>query len=187
MSNTAELKSKSGIYHIMMRSISVEDAFKEDEDKEQFIWTLKHYKKEYGYELYAYCIMNNHVHVLLKEGKDSISQIADTISSAYVFWYSWKHKRCGNLFPEPFKGEPVEDDVEFINILRYIHQKPLKAGLVNSIEEYKWSSYHEYINEPKIVDIDLGLKLISKNNNSPESFIKFHNEITDDNYMDVEV
>lgn len=80
----------------------------------------------------------------------------------------------------------MENDSCFLTVLRYIHQNPLKAGLVNSLEEYKWSSYHEYIKGSKVVDIRIGLELISEKNSKIESFIRFNKEATNDVCMEIE-
>lgn len=186
MPRTARLKSESGIYHIILRGINRQSIFEDDEDKEKFIQVMGQYKKKCGYEIYAYCLMGNHVHILLKEKQEALSQIMKRISSSYVYWYNWKYERCGHLFQERFKSEPVEDDNYFLTVLRYIHQNPLKAGLVKSLEEYKWSSYHEYTKECRIVDIEFGLELISGNNNKIESFIRFTNETNNDVCMEME-
>ena len=185
MARAARMKSQSGIYHIIIRGINRQSIFEEDEDKERFIRIMEKYKEKCGYEIYAYCLMNNHVHILIKENREPLSLIMKRISSSYVYWYNWKYQRCGHLFQERFKSEPVEDESYFLIVLRYIHQNPLKAGIVKSLAEYKWSSYHEYIKECKIVDTRLALELISENNNQIESFIRFNNEVIDDRCMEV--
>lgn len=169
-----------------MRGINRQNIFEDDEDKEKFIQVIEQYKEKCGFEIYAYCLMGNHVHILLKETQETISQIMKRISSSYVYWYNWKYQRCGHLFQERFKSEPVENDSYFLTVLRYIHQNPLKAGLVKSLEEYKWSSYHEYIKAGRIVDIGLGLELISQKNNKIKSFIRFNSEAANDVCMEIQ-
>ena len=88
--------------------------------------------------------MGNHVHLLLKEGSETIGDIMKRISSSYVYYYNHKYDRVGHLFQERFKSQPVNDFSYFTTLLRYIHQKPLKAMLVDSIDEYEWSSWQEY-------------------------------------------
>lgn len=187
MPRKARQKSESGIYHIIVRGINRQSIFENEEDKEKFIEVIEKYKEKCGYEIYGYCLMDNHVHILLKEKQETLSQIMKRISSSYVYWYNWKYQRRGHLFQERFKSEPVEDDSYLLTVLRYIHQNPLKAGLVKSLGEYKWSSYYEYIKENRIVDIELGLKLIAGNNNNEiESFIRFNNEMNNDVCMELQ-
>ena len=88
--------------------------------------------------------MGNHVHLLLKEGSETIGDIMKRIASSYVYYYNHKYDRVGHLFQERFKSQPVNDFSYFTTLLRYIHQNPLKAMLVDSIDEYEWSSWQEY-------------------------------------------
>jgi len=156
-------KSESGIFHVMFRGINRQTIFEDDEDRERFLETILHFKAISKYELYGYCLMSNHVHLLIKEIEDEISTSIKRISSSYVYWYNWKYGRCGHLFQERYKSEIVENDDYFITCLRYIHQNPVKAGLVKSVYEYKWSSYNEYIRNPVITDTDFALHMYSTN------------------------
>jgi hypothetical protein len=109
------------------------------------------------------------------------------ICGSYVYWYNWKYQRIGNLFQDRFKSEPVENESYFVIVQRYIHQNPLKARLVGSIEQYKWSSFKKYINKTKFADADYLLKLF--NNDREEAikgFYQFNNEVNDDVCLDIE-
>ncbi len=140
-------KSSSGIYHIMLRGINKQDIFNDQEDRLRFTTILEKNKEQSGYELYGYCLMHNHVHLLLKEVDEKIAQAMKRIGASYVYWYNKKHQRCGHLFQDRFKSEKVEDDRYLLVALRYIHQNPLKAGLVKDLGEYRWSSYNDYLSQ----------------------------------------
>ncbi len=180
MPRQARKKSESGIYHIMLRGINQQQIFEDEEDKLRFLETLSKYKEQCGYEIYAYCLMGNHVHILLKEGKENLTLVLKRIAGSYVYWYNWKYRRCGHLFQDRFKSEPVEDDSYFLTVIRYIHQNPLKAGICKNIDEYKFSSYDEYVKRTNFVDTGLCFGIIEK-----EQFIKFNNEINDDVCLDI--
>ncbi|ADU32125.1 transposase [Evansella cellulosilytica] len=154
-------KSKTAIYHIMLRGINKQTIFEDDNDKHKFLETLAKYKVISCFELYGYCLMDNHVHLLMMETKEPISTIMKRISSSYVYWYNRKYHRCGHLFQERFKSESVESARYFITVLRYIHQNPLRAGLVESVFDCKWTSIHEYLHKVHITDIDRALNLFS--------------------------
>ena len=141
MPRTARKKSNTGIYHVMLSGINQQRIFEDDEDNEKFLLTLSDCKKAGGFELYGYCLMGNHVHLLIKVAKEELEQIFRRIEARYVYWYNWKYKRSGHLFQDRYKSEPVEDDRYFVSVLRYIHQNPVKAKLCKKPEEYKWSSY----------------------------------------------
>ncbi|KUP04420.1 transposase [Bacillus coahuilensis p1.1.43] len=162
MPRKARKKSRTGIYHVMIRGINQQMIFEEDEDKYAFLRTLERYKIVSRFELYSYCLMDNHVHLLIKEAEEPISKVIMRLSSSFVYWYNSKYDRCGHLFQERFKSEVVEDPRYFLTVLRYIHQNPLKAGLSTSVWESKWTSIREYIQEVNIVDINRGLGMFSE-------------------------
>lgn len=187
MPRQARKKSASGIYHIMMRGINRQTIFEDEEDYQRFIETIDRYKETCGYEIYAYCLMGNHVHLLLRVGHEPLEQVMRRICGSYVYWYNWKYQRTGNLFQGRFKSETVEEDAYFMVVLRYIHQNPLKAGMVSRNEHYKWSSISEYITRPKIVDTDFPLALFSQDREKAvKSLIDFCNMANDDKCLDME-
>ena len=164
MPRAAREKSSSGIYHVMLRGINKQTIFEDDEDNERFLQTIANTKKISMYELYAYCLMGNHVHFLLKTVNEDLSQIFRRIGASYVYWYNQKHNRTGHLFQDRYKSEIVDNDRYFITVFRYIHNNPVKAGLCKSHEEYKWSSYGEYITKSQIVDCDFPVSIIGAGN-----------------------
>ena len=83
-----------------------------------------------NYILYAYCLMSNHIHLLIRERKDTIGMAIKRIASSYVYYYNHKYSRDGHLFRERFKSETVNDMAYFLALLRYIHQNPVKVGMV---------------------------------------------------------
>lgn len=169
-------KSESGIYHIMMRAINRQAIFEDDEDKEKFLETIKNLQKIGKYEVYSYCVMDNHVHLLIKETSETISNTIKRISSSYVYWYNRKYERSGHLFGERFKSEPVESEEYFLTALRYIHQNPVKAGLYENVEDYKWSSYNEYIKGATITDINFALEMFSDDKMKAIKLFKKHSK-----------
>lgn len=181
MPRQARRLSESGIYHIMLRGINQQIIFECDEDKEKFLQTLNHYKAISEYKIFAYCLMSNHIHLLLKVEKENLDLILKRIAGSYVYWYNWKYKRTGHLFQDRFKSEPVEDDNYYFTVLRYIHQNPVKGGICRKVKDYKYSSYNEYITKPNLTDIDFCYSIIDK-----EQFIDFHNELNDDKCLDIE-
>lgn len=180
-------KSRSGIYHIMLRGINRQTIFEDEKDNGRFLDTLKEYKDVSGYKLYAYCLMGNHVHLLMKEEQEDLSTIMRRIGASYVYWYNMKYERCGHLFQDRFKSEVVESERYFLTALRYIHQNPLKAGIVKDIDSYKWSSYREYLRDEILADTGFAFGLFSNDRKkAEEAFVKFHQIENDDECLDVE-
>ena len=146
MPRTARETSETGIYHVILRGINQQNIFEEEEDKNRFLFILQDTKKTCGYELYAYALMNNHVHLLIKTGDAPLEEIFKRIGGKYVYWYNTKYQRSGHLFQDRFKSEPVEDEEYLLTVICYIHYNPLKAGLCDTLD-YKYSSFADYIFE----------------------------------------
>ena len=181
MPRQARKKSKTGIYHIMLRGINQQQIFEDSEDFDKFLQVLKDCKAISEFKIFAYCLMGNHIHLLIQEVVEPIEQIMKRIATRFVYWYNIKYQRVGHLFQDRFKSEPVEDDVYFLTVLRYIHQNPIKAGICKKLENYQYSSYNEFLGLPYLVDCDFVFDMIDK-----EQFINFNNETSFDRCLDVE-
>lgn len=172
-------KSETGIYHIMLRGMNKQTIFEDEQDKIKFTSILKRYKGLCNYQLFAYCLMDNHIHLLLKVESEP-GEIIKRLASSYVYWYNWRHKRIGHLFHDRFRSEPVETDQYFLTVLRYIHQNPVKGGLCKQIAEYKYSSYSDYLCTSNLVDTDFCFDILDS-----KQFVQFNNEYTDETCLDI--
>ena len=132
----ARKKAESGIYHVMLRGIDRQQIFEDTEDYYRFLDIVHECREECEFKLYAYCLMGNHVHLLLKVETDSLETIFKKIGGRYVYYYNVKYQRIGHLFQDRFKSEPVDDDSYFLTVLRYIHQNPVKAKLCSKVAEF---------------------------------------------------
>ena len=130
----------------MMRGINKQVIFEDDGDRRFFLKTLGHCKEVSGFRLYAFCLMSNHVHLLMETGEEPLETVFKRIGSGYVKWYNQKYQRVGHLFADRFRSENVESERYFMTVLRYILWNPVKAGMVFSPDRYPWSSYRAYEN-----------------------------------------
>jgi len=162
----AREKSKSGVYHLILRGINRQTIFEDNEDRKRFLYTLNRYKKICDYNIYAYCLMENHLHLLIKIGAEPLEQIMRHIAGSYVYWYNQKYERIGNLFQDRFKSEPIETDTYLLTVSRYIHQNPLKAGVVKAPGDFTWSSYRDYLEGKGITDISFILSIFNNDKKS---------------------
>ncbi|MFZ5597032.1 MAG: REP-associated tyrosine transposase [Bacillota bacterium] len=190
MSRQQRKKSKSGYYHIMIRGNERRKIFQDDEDKLRFIETLYEKKQENRFSLHAFCLMDNHVHLMVSEGIEDVAKVMKRILVSYVYYFNKKYKREGHLFQDRFKSETVEDDSYVLALARYIHQNPVKAGMVNSAGEYKWSSYTCYLDESnyfsKVVETQTVLGLLSVDkSNAKKRFEEYMNEETQEEFIDL--
>jgi putative transposase len=188
MPREARKKSNSGVYHIMLRGINKQTIFEEDDDRRRFIGTLKRYQETSNFILHGYCLMDNHIHLLLQETEESISEVLKRISSSYVYWYNLKYERSGHLFQERFKSENVESTASFLKVLRYIHQNPIKAGLAGNVFDCKWTSINEYVGKVNLIDNNKVLHLFSPDQKiALELFIQYMGESNQDECLDDDV
>ena len=180
MPRSARERSHSGIYHIMLRGINKQNIFEESEDYEKILELLQQSKEIDGITLYGYCLMPNHIHLLLKEGKAPLEQTMKRFGSKYAVWFNTKYQRVGHLFQDRFKSETVEDPPYFLTALRYIHFNPVKAGLVKSPQDYVFSSYGCYFGNDAFVDTETAFSYLPK-----ELFAEYHAAGCPETCMDI--
>lgn len=180
MSRPARILSQSGLYHILFRGINRQNLFEEEKDYEKMLEIIKEVKEEKGFRIHGYCLMTNHVHLFICEKETGdIKKIMHKILTKYVGWYNYKYSRSGTLIGNRYKSEPIEDESYYLNLLRYIHQNPIKSGISQNMEDYKWSSYSEYIKKSakEIVDTEVFLLMFSEEEKRAiELFKEFHEE-----------
>ena len=181
MPRKARVKSESGIYHVMLRGINQQQIFEEDADYDKLLQIIAEYKATSEFELYAYCLMSNHIHLLIKERKEPLQQVIKRIGTKFVYWYNTKYQRVGHLFQDRYKSEAVEDWRYLKTVLVYIHRNPLKSGICKSLNDYKYSSYSEYLTEAKIVDTELIME-----NWDSEQFEEAHRKDVVEKCLDIE-
>ncbi len=173
--------SELKVYHTIIRGIDKQDIFLSEKDKVKFIEIIKNTKEKYNYEVYVYCLMDNHVHLVIYDKNEDISKIMQSIEISYAGYFNRKYQRTGNLFQNRFFSKRVEDREYLKNLCRYIHQNPLKVGIAKT-EKYKWSSYNKYLKFNKFVDTRLILSIFSENiEEAKEEFVKFHNVNIEEN------
>ena len=179
MPRTARMKSESGIYHVILRGNNQQRIFEDDQDYQTFMQILSNQRKQCGFVLYSWCLMPNHIHILLKEKDTPLSTIFRKIGSSFVWWYNRKYKRVGHLFQDRFLSEVVEDQFYFQTVIRYIHLNPVKGKICKAPEKYIYSSYNWMFNSGRYSDTDLIFKLFPK-----KEFEEYHKEKNDDLCLD---
>jgi len=182
--------SNSGYYHIMLRGNERKNIFHDDQDKRHFLGVLNSKKENSSYYLHAFCLMNNHVHLMLSKGKEEIPVIMKRINVSYVYYFNNKYNRVGHLYQDRYKSEIVEDDTYALCLARYIHQNPVKAGLVKDLDSYYWSSYNSYVNDKnewtQLIDKKTILGLFSENRSTAlKEFVRFMSEDGDESFIDL--
>jgi putative transposase len=176
-------KSLSNVYHCMLRGVNKQDIFFEDKDYLEFQNIIQKTKKNYLYQLYSYVLMPNHIHLEIKDENKELSQIIHSIATSYAIYFNKKYKRKGHLFENRFLSKNVENTFYMLNLVRYIHQNPVKASICQ-MEQYKWSSYFDYFEniptkeKEKITDTEEVFNMfLSSKEQSKEKFLEFNQQI----------
>lgn len=181
MARTARLQSLSGIYHIIIRGINKQDIFLDNIDKRKFLKELEKNKKIYEYDLLAYCLMDNHVHLLLNDNNCKLSKLMQSLTISYVSYFNKKYERVGHLFQNRFVSKCVNDERYLLVVQKYIHQNPEIAG-IDKTNKYKWSSYNEYVTKPKICDTKFILDIFGS-----DAGLSFENYTLDNSKRNVKI
>lgn len=145
MGRPLRIEYPGAYYHVTSRGNERKDVFNNDKDREQFLSYLESSVNRYDAIIHAYCLMNNHYHLILETPSGNLSKIMQHINGAYTNYFNIKRKRSGHLFQGRFKAILVEADEYAQELSRYIHLNPVRANIVKRPEEYRWSSYLDYI------------------------------------------
>jgi len=174
----------------MLRGNERRNIFLDQEDKLRFIETIGNKKLEQRFYLHAFCLMDNHIHLMISEGTEDIAKVIKRITVSYVLYFNKKYKRVGHLFQDRYRSEAIESDEYILSLARYIHQNPVKANIVKMPGEYKWSSYNGYLKKEnyssKILDKEIILGLVSRaGKKEEEQFIRYMNEKNNDSFLEL--
>lgn len=156
--------SASGVYHIMWRGIDKMQLYCDDADCIHFLSILDFVQND-DFIVLAYCLMGNHVHLLIKTARDTTAPLESTMKKLgmrYAAHYNRRYQRIGPVYQGRYKSQPVESTSYFLRVLRYIHANPVAAGIAPAMDAYRWSSYCDYFSSRKPlcrVDTSYALRL----------------------------
>ena len=154
MARLARVKSETGMYHVMVRSLSEFDLFRDADDKIKYLALVQKYQYKYGFAVYAYCLMDNHGHFIIDCLGADISKIMQVIDFCYAQYYNRKYKRRGPVFQDRFKSKVVNNERYLVTLSAYIHNNPKDIkGYSDNVASYPFSSLKEYINETNTFNI----------------------------------
>ena len=186
MARQARKVSPTKYYHVMMRGNNREKIFTHKEQKLYFIELLSNYKKpQPSVEIAAYCVMDNHVHILIAGEIDDLSEVMKRINIKYAMKFNKEADRIGHVFQDRYRSEVIVNDICLLQVVRYVHNNPVKAKIVKRPEDYPWSSYREYFGYiPKVINqkqIDFIMAFFS---NKIDLLKSFHQEEDHGEYLE---
>ena len=149
MGSKARTWYPNSAYHITTRGNRRSDIFKDGEDFEVYLKMLEEALDFYNneFELICYCLMDNHVHLVIYTKEKHLKYFISRVNSIYAKYFNKKHNYIGHLYQDRYFSEVIESDAQMLETSRYVHLNPFRAGMVEKPEEYKWSSYSMYIGE----------------------------------------
>jgi putative transposase len=168
MPRKAREKNRESIYHIICRSVSEFSLFREDEDKAYYLGLLKRYKEKYKCSIYAYILMDNHLHLHFDPRGYDVSKFMQCTNVAYVRYYNIKYKRHGPVFQERFESRVLDSDEYNLTVSAYIHNNAKDIeGYSGRGDMYPYSSYGIYMGKRKdaldLVDLSFVMELFNAN------------------------
>lgn len=164
MPRIARLTYSGAYYHVLSRGLERRNIYKTVRDRERYLEILEESVFRYHLKIHSYCLMSNHYHLLIQTLDDNLSIAMKYINGSYATYFNAKYKRVGPLFSSRFKSVLVEENPYILELSRYIHLNPVRAGMVDKAESYRWSSYRDFIGYRKTgwLEIDWLLKMFGE-------------------------
>ena len=153
--------SEYGYLQIYTRGVARQIIFEDRDDRVFYLHLLKRFSQETSVIINAFCLMENHVHLIVNDEVHHISQFMHLLNMSYSGYFNRKYKRTGHLFSGRFKSVPIESEDYLLTAFRYVLNNPRKAGIC-SAQEYQWSSYSRYGNPNSFVDTAVFRELIGE-------------------------
>ncbi len=182
MARQARIISKNNYYHILMRGNNRAYIFENNIEKQIFWNKLCELELEQDIQLAAWCIMDNHAHLVAKIEPEKISKAMKRLNTSFAMHYHRINHSIGHVFQGRYKSVPIESEPSLMNVIRYVHNNPVKANMIKHINEYKWSSYQNYLAGPKNDIMEFIWQLFDKNE---KKYIDFHQEEDYREYLEI--
>jgi putative transposase len=150
------------LYHVVARGNRREPVFLGHGDYETYLHRLAVYRAGYAVTLHAYCLMPNHVHLVLRTAEASLARFMQSLQQSYTQRFNWRYGQVGHVFQGRYKAFLCETDEYLVTLVRYVHLNPVRAGLAEHAEDYPYSGHRAYLGEvaTDLVDPTLVLSLV---------------------------
>lgn len=150
MARQWRIQFEGAIYHVMCRGIERGMIFLDEEDYLRFLGYVEKMVEKFQLDIFAFVLMGNHYHFLLRTPLPNLSKAMQWLQTAYSVYYNLKHHRVGHLFQGRYKSILVGEEKYWQSLSFYIHLNPICAGMVKELKDYRWSSYHDYVKLKKV-------------------------------------
>lgn len=178
MPRKPRIEFPGAFYHIIVRGNHGQVVFHDDQDKKKFLSVLNDYWVKFDFTLYAFVLLDNHVHILIETQNIPLSKIMQGANQRYTQYYNLRYKQSGHLFQGRYKAILCQRDSYLLKLVSYIHLNPVRAGIVLKPSEYTWSSHISYLNNSKseFLNTSFVLDLLSRSSkNARKKYLQFVN------------
>ncbi len=164
MARPPRLEFPGAVYHVTARGNERRAVFRDTHDRERYLTRVAIYREKFRFQLLAFCLMSNHLHLAIRTGQAGLSRIMAGLQSSYAQWFNRRHNRVGHLFQGRYGALLVQEERHLFALLRYIHLNPVRAGIVEKPEDYTWSSdrWFRQATGPEWLDLDASLQEFGK-------------------------
>ena len=159
MTHKPRQQSESGFYHVVTKGDGAQIVFESDRDRIRYLQKLADACDDFGTIIHTYCLMSNHVHLLVQDPKQNLGYFMKQLNERYAMYFRTITGRVGHIFQRPYWSEPIKTDEHFLCVVRYIHANPQVAGIC-ATSQYKWSSYQAHLAESPLVEVDFTRDLL---------------------------
>ena len=186
MPRLARKNIQSPYCHVIVQGINREHIFKEDYLKDTYKNILKKYLKEIEVKILSYCIIDNHAHFLIYSDKtEYMTKLMRKVNTSYAMLYNSLNNRIGYVFRDRYFTQMISSEEQLYNCIVYIHNNPVKAKIVSKMNEYKYSSYREYIGKKELITNE-GIKLVfGSSKNYIATFKEIHKNVEIGDIIDI--
>jgi len=178
MARKPRIEFEGAFYHVIARGNHRQKIFKDEGDFARYLEIIADYKRQYNYRLYAFVLMNNHVHLLIETREVPLSKILQGINQRYTMYFNKKYKTVGHLFQGRYKAILCDRDEYLLLLVKYIHLNPVRAKVAAAARDYNWSSHNSYAGKSgnNIVDADQVLRMFSEDKAAARRLYKLYVE-----------
>lgn len=145
MARKPRLHYPGACYHVILRGNGGNEIFTDKDDRSKFFFLIQEGTERYKHRIHAYCLMTNHVHLAIQVGEVPLSRIIQNLSFRYTRYMNNRKKQVGHLFQGRYKAVLIDADSYLLELVRYIHNNPVRANMVATPEKYSWSSHSAYL------------------------------------------
>lgn len=180
MARPLRVEYPGALYHVISRGNDKKDLFLSDCDRNKFLCWLEDAVQHHNLICHAYCLMNNHYHLLLETREANLSKAMRDLNGNYTGWFNHKHNRSGHLFQGRYKAYVIEKELYLLEVARYIVLNPVRAGLIDHPRFWKWSSYNATASNksvPNFLCVDWLLKIFSST--KQRAIVEYRNFVKD--------